>query len=227
MVAETAHGGRKPFPEIRIKLTGRRRAHLILGPGAQIAAISGLFCGALALGYFGLGLISEPRQVARQEQAAVRTEIANADLQDALARLQDRLARTAGDRTAAETRLSAITRKAGDLRGRLAAAEAKLQASRDPPAPQPAAAAQSAATPQQLAQLRQALARVRLDVQALKAENATLAVRLHAAETDSTDQSALYRRYRIGLVQAQRAARRLGSRQAGAPGSEVSRTRPR
>jgi hypothetical protein len=213
MVAETSRGGKKPFPEIRITLTGgRRRAHLVLRPVAQIATISGLFCSALALGYLGVGLISEPHRVAHQEKAAVRTEIANTNLQDAVARLQDKLARTAGDRTEAETRLSAITRKAGALRGRLATAEAKLQASRDPPAPRPAAAAPPAANPHPIAQLRQTLARVRLDVHALKAESATLAVRLHTAEADRTDQSVLYRRYQVSLVQARRAAKRLGGR---------------
>ncbi|HJU16723.1 MAG TPA: hypothetical protein VJ770_09645 [Stellaceae bacterium] len=213
MVAEPAHRGKGPFPEIRIvAMGGERRAPLVLTPAAQMAAASGLICGALALGYLAISQASGLHRVAQQERAAVRAEIANTDLQDAVARLQDRLARAAGDRAEAESRLSAIATEAGALRGRLAAAETKVQASRGAEAQQPGAAGPSPSISDRIAQLREALARTRLEAHALAAESATLAARLNKTRADRAAENTLSRRYEASLAEARHAARRPGGR---------------
>ncbi|MGH7040195.1 MAG: hypothetical protein ACREE4_12640 [Stellaceae bacterium] len=212
MTAETSGGrcarrlGRedgKHFPEIRITVTGsRRRRHFILGPAIQTAALAILLCGALGLGTLGAEWISAPRRVAHQEKAAMRAEIANADLQDTVARLQNRLATTADDRGALKTRLSALAGKAAALRSRLAEAQAKVQAARAAPAAP--AAAQSAANPDRIAQLRQAVALAQRGAYRLKAENATLAARINKTEADRAQESTRNRRTEASLVAVQR-----------------------
>lgn len=206
MVAETTRGERKPFPEIRIMVTGgRRRRHLVFGPALQAVAVSGLLCGMLALGSLGAGWMTAPRRIVHQEKAARRTEIVNADLQDTVARLQDRLARAADHHAVLKARLSAITGRTGALSDRLAAAQVKLRTAPDPPAP-------PAADPQRLARLRQALVRVRHDVRRLQAQSATLAARVNKTEAERADQSARTRRYRAGLIEAEREAGQRGGR---------------
>lgn len=202
--ASPGRGEGTPFPRIRISVTGdRRRRHFVLGPVIQAVALLVLLCGAVGLGTLGARWVSAPRRIAHQDKAAVRTEIANADLQDAVARLQDSLAKEADTRTALETRLAALAGRAAALRGRLAAAQAKLQASRNPPIQQPAA------NSDRVAALRQALARIQGEVHALKAESATLAARVSKTEADRSDQSARNRRTEASLV----AATRPGGRQ--------------
>lgn len=198
-------GDRKPFPRIRITVTdSRRRRHFVLGPAFQAAALAILLCAVVGLGALGAGWMSAPHRIARQEKAVVRTEIANTDLQDTVARLQDRLAQTADHRSALKTRLSALAGKAAALHSRLAAAQAKVQAAHAAPAAP--AAAQPAANPDPIAQLRQAVARVRGAVHTLKAESATLAARLNKTEADRADLSVRNRRAEASLVAAQRAA---------------------
>jgi septal ring factor EnvC (AmiA/AmiB activator) len=213
MVAETSRRGKQPFPGIRITLTGgARQARPVLTRMRQMAAASGLLCGVLAICALAAGQIRDLRRVADAEQRVVRTEIANVDLQDAVARLQNKLARTASARAALDDRLAALAAEAGRLSDRLATAAAKLKAARDVAAQQPAAAGPAAASPNRVAQLQGALAHVQSDVRALAAENATLAARLNRAQADRAEQDALYRRYEASLRQARHQARRRGGR---------------
>jgi hypothetical protein len=213
MAAETSRPEMKFFSRIRIVMTdGQRRSHLVLAPAAQMAALSGLLCGALLLSYLGMGQIRDPRLVARADSAAARAEIANVDLQDSVARLEDRLARMASERSAAENRLATLKERAASASDRLAAAAARLAVAGALQAPPPAPAAPPAASPNNLAQLTAALTHVRLAVHDLTIENATLAARLNNTEADRAEESALYQHYKEGLAHARRAARRRGGR---------------
>jgi chromosome segregation ATPase len=214
MVAETSRLGKKLFPKIRVIVAGgTRRAPFVLTPGAQIAAMSGLLCGALLLCYLGTSQVSAIRRIAEEERAVVRAEIANADLQDGVARLQDKLARTAGDRVAVADRLSSLTEETRALSDRLATAEAKLKAARDlQKTQQPAPSGQPQSGADRIAQLQAALAHVQLDIHALEAEGATLAARLNKTQADRAEESALYRRYQASLKQARSATQRRGGR---------------
>lgn len=201
MVAGTARRGGKPFPEIRISLPGRKRpVRLVLTPAARVAAAAALLGGTLGLGCLGAGWIAGPLRLAHADKAAMRLEIVNADLQDKVARLEDRLARTAGERVAAEGRLSDLTKKAGALHDQLASVKAKLPASGVAQTGQPASDAA------QISRLQQMLLAVSRDTHAAQAESATLAARVNKSEADRAAQDALYRRYEIALVQAQRRA---------------------
>src|SRR5579883_468755 len=114
MAAGISQRGKSLFPCIRITVMGSARR--VLSPAMSAAALLGLCGGAVLLGCLGIARISEPRQVAREERAAMRAERVNADLQDAIARLQDKLARAEGERSEAENRLSALAGQAAALR---------------------------------------------------------------------------------------------------------------
>jgi chromosome segregation ATPase len=214
MVAETSRLGKKLFPKVRVIVTGgARRAPFVLTPAAQIAAVSGLLCGALSLCYPGMSQVSAVHRVAEEERAVVRAEIANADLQDAVARLQNKLARTAGDRVAVANRLPTLTGETRALSDQLATAEAKLEAARElQKTQQPTPSGQPQSGPDRIAQLQAALAHVQLDIHTLEAESATLAARLNKTEADRAEESALYRRYQASLKQARGRAPRRGGR---------------
>lgn len=213
MVAETSNWGKKPFPGIRITLTGgARRTRRVPTPMRQTAAASILFCGVLAICALAVSQVGDRHRVADAEHRMVRTEIANVDLQDTIARLRDKLARTASARAALDGRLSALAGETGAFSDRLATAQAKLKAAHDLRAQQPAAAGSPSANPDRLAQLQGMLARVAGDVHAFAAENATLAARLHQAEVARAEQDALYRRYEASLKEIRYAARRRGGR---------------
>jgi chromosome segregation ATPase len=212
MVAGTSGSGKKPFPKIRIIVTGKnRRSHLVLTPAAQMAVASGLFFGTLLLSYLALGQVSDPGRIAREERTVVRTEIANANLQDAVARLEDKFAKTSGARAAVEHQLFAIKGQAGMLSDQLAAAEAKLRAARDQQRSQPSHSGQFSAHPDPVVQLKEALARAQLDLRALAAESATLAARLNKAQADRSEQTALYEQYKASLAQAQHEVKQLSN----------------
>jgi chromosome segregation ATPase len=213
MVAETSRPGKNFFPKIRVMTTGgARRAPLVLTPAAQVATVSALLCGALLLCYLGVNQVSAVRRIAEQERAVVRAEIANADLQDAVARLQNKLARTAGERVMAENRLSSLTEETRALSDRLATAEAKLEAARELQKTQQPSSGQPQSGAGRIAQLQAALAHVQLDVHVLEAESATLAARLNKTEADRAEESALYRRYQASLRQARSRTPRRGGR---------------
>jgi septal ring factor EnvC (AmiA/AmiB activator) len=213
MVAEISNWGKKSFPRIRITLTaGARRTRLASTPVRQTAAASSLFCGVLAICALAVSQVGDRHRAADAEHRMVRTEIANVDLQDTIARLQDRLARTASARAALDDRLSALAGESGALSDRLATAQAKIEAAHDPQAQQPASSGPSSANPDRLAQLQGTLARVESDVHALTAENATLTVRLHRAEVARAEKDALYRRYEASLKEIRHATRRRGGR---------------
>ena len=213
MVAETSNWGKKPFPRIRITSTGgARRTRLVATPMRQTAAASSLFCGVLAICALAVSQVGDRHRVADAEHRMVRAEIANIDLQDAIARLQDKLARTASMRAALDDRLSALAGETGALSDRLATAQAKLKAAHDLQAQQPASSSPSSANQDRIAQLQKTLARVAGDVHMLTAENVTLTVRLHQMEVARTEQDALYRSYEASLNETRHTSRRRGVR---------------
>jgi uncharacterized protein YlxW (UPF0749 family) len=209
MAAGISQRGKSLCPCIRITVMGSARR--VLSPAMSAAALLGLCGGAVLLGCLGIARISEPRQVAREERAAMRAERVNADLQDAIARLQDKLARAEGERSEAENRLSALAGQAAALRDQLATAKAKLAAAQALANPsRPAPSGQPAPNPDRIARLQQTLARLRHGVHVLEAESATLAARVNKTEADRAEQDALYRRYQASLAESRRAAQRLG-----------------
>ena len=213
MIAEISRWGKNPFPRIHVTLTGgARQTRLVLTPARQVAAASSLLCGVLAICALAVSQLGDLHRVADAERAMVRTEVANVDLQDAVARLQDKLAGAASARAALADRLAALGGEAGALSDRLATAQAKLKAAHDLQAQQPAASGLPSVKPDRLAQLQGTLARVAGDVHALAAESATLTARLHQTEVARAEQDALYRRYAASLKEIRHMARRRGGR---------------
>ncbi|HWO86576.1 MAG TPA: peptidoglycan DD-metalloendopeptidase family protein [Stellaceae bacterium] len=124
MIAETPGRGSRLFPEICINLrTGRRPAQISLPPAVQVAAASAVVAFAVAVCYFIVGRSGYERAVADKQAAVVRTETANADLQDEVASLRDKLALAAREREQATADLDRALTERDRLRARIAEIE--------------------------------------------------------------------------------------------------------
>jgi murein DD-endopeptidase MepM/ murein hydrolase activator NlpD len=179
MVAETPSRGSRLFPEICIQLRpGDRSSQIVLPPAAQVAGILVLVAIAVALCYLGISRIGHDRLVAGKEEAVVRAETANADLQDELVRVRDKLAGAVRDREQAEARLSALASQADSARGLGSQQRGDIQQ-------QPTASAEAAASKTgRIGQLTQVLEQTQRELHRVETERASLATRLSKIEAD-------------------------------------------
>ena len=117
MVAEMSSRGRRLFPEICISFrTGTRSLQFFLPPGLQIAAILTVIAAVVGFSRF-----------ANLQEAAVRANSGNADLQQEVASLRHRLALAIRDRWRVEEQFAALASQAASVSGSLAAAGASRE----------------------------------------------------------------------------------------------------
>src|SRR5438270_2010908 len=122
MVAETSSRGSARFPEIRINFrTGSRSSQIMLPPFVQVAAAaSAVVAFAVTVCFFALARPGYERALADKQVAMLRTEAANADLQDEVASLREKLALAARDRQEATADLDRALGDRDRLRARIA-----------------------------------------------------------------------------------------------------------
>ena len=106
MVAETPSRGSARFPEIRINFrAGSRSSQIMLPPFVQVAAASAVVAFAVTVCFFALARPGYERALADRQAAMLRTEAANAGLQDEVVSLrQPSQARRCSWRTSNEIR---------------------------------------------------------------------------------------------------------------------------
>jgi murein DD-endopeptidase MepM/ murein hydrolase activator NlpD len=126
MVAETPSRGSARFPEIRINFrTGSRSSQTMLPPLVQVAAASAVVALAVTVCFFALARPGYERALADKQAAMLRTEAANAGLQDEVANLRDKLALAARDHRRATADLDRALSDRDRLRARIAELEQK------------------------------------------------------------------------------------------------------
>jgi murein DD-endopeptidase MepM/ murein hydrolase activator NlpD len=126
MVAETPSRGSARFPEIRINFrTGSRSSQTMLPPLVQVAAASAVVALAVTVCFFALARPGYERALADKQAAMLRTEAANAGLQDEVANLRDKLALAARDHRRAAADLDRALSDRDRLRARIAELEQK------------------------------------------------------------------------------------------------------
>jgi murein DD-endopeptidase MepM/ murein hydrolase activator NlpD len=133
MVADTSSRGRRLFPEIRVRFRAAGRSPQFVLPSlVQVAAVFAVIAPAAAFSCLAVSRIGHDRRLADKEAEVIRTETANADLQDEAASLRDKLAAAARERDQADARSSALAARADFLRGLLATGKAKLRSLDEP-----------------------------------------------------------------------------------------------
>ena len=126
MVAETPSRGSARFPEIRINFrTGSRSSQTMLPPLVQVAAASAVVAFAVTVCFFALARPGYERALADKQAAMLRTEAANAGLQDEVVSLRDELALAARDHRRATADLDRALSDRDRLRARIAELEQK------------------------------------------------------------------------------------------------------
>jgi murein DD-endopeptidase MepM/ murein hydrolase activator NlpD len=126
MVAETPSRGSARFPEIRINFrTGSRSSQTMLPPLVQVAAASAVVALAVTVCFFALARPGYERALADKQAAMLRTEAANAGLQDEVVSLRDELALAARDHRRAAADLDRALSDRDRLRARIAELEQK------------------------------------------------------------------------------------------------------
>jgi murein DD-endopeptidase MepM/ murein hydrolase activator NlpD len=126
MVAETPSRGSARFPEIRINFrTGSRSSQIMLPPFVQVAAASAVVAFAVTVCFFALARPGYERALADKQAAMLRTEAANAGLQDEVVSLRDELALAARDHRRAAADLDRALSDRDRLRARIAELEQK------------------------------------------------------------------------------------------------------
>ena len=223
MVAGTSSWGSKVFPEIHICVAAApRSSSIVVPPVVQAAALAAIVAGAVAICCLGLGRIGDDRLIAEKEAAVLRTETANADLQDDIAHLQDKLAIADRSRAQAENRLAALASQAGTLRGLLYTAEARLNTldeARTELSQQRGEIQQQLTVSEQaassktgrIAQLAHALDLTRRELHQAAAESATLTARLSKADADRAQVQAQYGQYKASLDETAKELRQLAA----------------
>jgi murein DD-endopeptidase MepM/ murein hydrolase activator NlpD len=126
MVAETPSRGSARFPEIRINFrAGSRSSQIMLPPFVQVAAASAVVAFAVTVCFFALARPGYERALADKQAAMLRTEAANAGLQDEVVSLRDELALAARDHRRAAADLDRALSDRDRLRARIAELEQK------------------------------------------------------------------------------------------------------
>ena len=164
-----------------VELAIRHRAPVLTGAATAV--------GIAAAAHLGIGYLRYERLVSAEQASSQRSERANADLQDALARLRDELGAT-------NLALSAA-------RGRIAALSDEAQRQRS-------VSEQSASSrADRIAQLTHALEQAQREMHLAEAQRVTLLARLSKAEADLAEWLARHQQAQAGIEQWQKRIQQL------------------
>jgi murein DD-endopeptidase MepM/ murein hydrolase activator NlpD len=189
-VTELLHWGGPGFPEKQLAWRRARSAveyaqqHRGFTALAGVAAIT--LVAALSL---GIAYIRHDRLAAADHETITRTESANADLQDALARLRDQLGAASQALSQAQGRVAALSDEA---RRQLASSEQAVTSKAD-----------------RVAQLSHALEQAQRELHLAEAQRVTLMARLSKAEADLAEGLARQQQAQAGFEQWQKKIQQL------------------
>lgn len=144
---------------------------------------------ALGVGVFAAGYLNYARLAASDQAALARTEIANADLQDALARLRDQLGTVNQSLNLAQERVAALSDEA---RRQIASSDQAATSKAD-----------------RITQLTHALDQAQHELHLAEAQRVTLLARLSKAETDVIEGQTRQQQTQAGLDQWQKKLQQL------------------
>lgn len=177
----------------------RRNGRSLLLLGAAVVGLGGSV-------FFGIGYWRYERLINAEHAAAAHAEIANADLQDALARLRDQVAASDQALTTAQTRLSSLSDEASK---QLSTTEQSAASKAD-----------------RITQLTHALEQAQRELHLTEVQRVTLLARLSKAEADVVDTQSRQQQTQAGIDQWQKKVQQLtGDRDKAAAERDQLRTR--
>ena len=199
MVADPLREGSRVLPEKRSFVT-------IANPVLQrismrrkaVAGAVGVVAAGVML-FLAIGFVRYERLAVNQQQALWRSERANADLQDEVARLQDRLGSTRHALGTAQTRLTALSDEAkarsqqrNEIERQLAVTEQVASSKAD-----------------RAAHLTRTLEQAQRDMRLVEAQRATFVARLSKAEADLAEERGRQSQAQTALDQSQKKMQQL------------------
>jgi murein DD-endopeptidase MepM/ murein hydrolase activator NlpD len=153
-------------------------------------ALGAAAVGLVASAYFGIGYVRYGQLAAAEQAAVLRTERANADLQDALARLRDQVASANQALNLAQSRIAALSDEA---KKQVAVSDQAVTSKAD-----------------RIAQLTHALEQAQREVHLAEAQRVTLMARFSKANVDLTEEQARQQQQvQAGLDQWQKKVQQL------------------